>query len=67
MKNPAGQNGNYTGKTGTEDTGKEEGPRKNIIPLLHDFAKDFLRVNYMFWVNQEPDFKKDVMACFSRE
>lgn len=60
------QDGNYTGKTGNEvdDTGEN---RKNIVPMLHGFAKDFLRVNYMFWVNQEPYFKEDVMPCFSRD
>ncbi|MEN7551523.1 hypothetical protein AAG747_26635 [Rapidithrix thailandica] len=63
------QDGNYIGKTGADaddheesDTGKTA--RHNIVPLLHAFAKDFLRVNYMFWVNQEPYFTKDVMNCF---
>jgi hypothetical protein len=64
------QDGNYTGKTGAdldynEDTGKRS--RTNIVPLLHAFAKDFLRVRYMFWVNQEPYFKEDVIPCFSKE
>ena len=64
------QDGNYTGKTGAdldykEDSGKKS--RTNIVPLLHAFAKDFLRVRYMFWVNQEPYFKEDVIPCFSRE
>jgi hypothetical protein len=66
------QDGNYIGKTGAdadynEDAGKAEKSRKSIVPLLHGFAKDFLRVKYMFWVNQEPYFKEDVMACFARE
>ena len=54
------QDGNYTGKTGatTDSTKNKEGnSRKNIVPLLHAFAKDFLRVRYMFWVNQEPYFE----------
>jgi len=66
------QDGNYIGKTGADsdyneykDTGDTN--RNNIVPLLHSFAKDFLRVNYMFWVNQEPYFEEDVMPCFSRE
>ena len=60
------QDGNYTGKTGgeVEDNGTN---RKNIVPLLHGFAKDFLRVDYMFWVNQEPYFEEDVIPCFSRD
>jgi len=62
------QDGNYTGTTGADlgylDTGKS---RNNIIPLLHAFAKDFLRVKYMFWVNQIPYFKEDVLPCFPRE
>ncbi|AXY74222.1 hypothetical protein D3H65_09655 [Paraflavitalea soli] len=64
------QDGNYTGKTGAdagynEHDDKGEKSRKNLVPLLHAFAKDFLRVKYMFWVNQEPYFKEDVMPCFS--
>jgi hypothetical protein len=61
------QDGNYTGKTGTDagyTENKEGNSRKNIVPLLHAFAKDFLRVRYMFWVNQEPYFEEDVMPCF---
>ena len=66
------QDGNYTGKTGAdldynEDAEKGKKSRKNIVPLLHAFAKDFLRVSYMFWVNQEPYFKEDVMPCFQRK
>lgn len=66
------QDGNYTGKTGAdldynEDAEKGKKSRKNIVPLLHAFAKDFLRVRYMFWVNQEPYFKEDVMPCFLSE
>jgi hypothetical protein len=65
------QDGNYTGMTGAdldfnEDVEKGK-KRNNIIPLLHGFAKDFLRVRYMFWVNQEPYFEEDVMKCFERQ
>ncbi|MEM7379897.1 MAG: hypothetical protein AAF361_01720 [Bacteroidota bacterium] len=62
------QDGNYIAKTGADqdyneamDKGAE---RSNIVPLLHAFAKDFLRVNYMFWVDQEPYFEEDVLSCF---
>ena len=55
------QDGNYIGLTGA-DFVKED--RKNIVPLLHAFAKDFLRVQYMFWVNQAPYFEEDVLPCF---
>lgn len=62
------QDGNYIGKTGSdldynesEDTG--DNSRQNIVALLHAFANDFLRVNYMFWVNQEPYFTQDVIPC----
>lgn len=55
------QDGNYIGQTGTMDVMND---RKNIVPLLHAFAKDFLKVNYMFWVNQEPYFEEDVLPCF---
>lgn len=37
---------------------------ENVVPLLHAFAKDFLKVDYMFWVNQEPYFEEDVIPCF---
>lgn len=55
------QDGNYIGKTGTLEKLKE---RINIVPKLHAFAKDFLKVDYMFWVNQEPYFVEDVLPCF---
>lgn len=45
----------------------ENKPRQNLVPLFHAFAKDFLRVSYIFWVNQEPYFKEDVLPCFSED
>ena len=64
------QDGNYIGKTGADndymenkDNGKRN--RTNLVPMLHAFAKDFLKVNYMFWVNQKPYFEEDVIPCFS--
>lgn len=56
------QDGNYIGETNTNDVIKK---RENIIPQLHGFAQDFLKVKYMFWVNQEPYFQEDVLPCFS--
>lgn len=61
------QDGNYFGKTGDEKEDAENKSRQNLVPLLHAFAKDFLRVSYMFWVNQEPYFKEDVLPCFSKD
>lgn len=66
------QDGNYIGKTGAdfdynENKDKGENARRNIVPLLHGFAKDFLNVSYMFWVNQAPYFEEDVMSCFKNE
>ncbi|MEQ8216687.1 MAG: hypothetical protein RH981_00535 [Arenibacter sp.] len=58
------QDGNYIGKTNNEEIIKD---RTNIVPQLHAFAKDFLKVNYMFWVNQEPYFTEDVVPCFSKK
>ena len=60
------QDGNYIGETGdaTEDKTK---PHVSIVPLLYSFAKDFLKINYMFWANQEPYFTSDVLSCFSNE
>lgn len=57
------EDGNYIGETGNEDIK----PHDNIVPLLHAFAKDFLKVNYMFWGNQKPYFNEDVLPCFLRE
>jgi hypothetical protein len=66
------QDGNYIGKTGAdkdykENSDKGDNKRKNIVPMLNAFAKDFLKVSYMFWVNQEPYFKEDVTPCFLNE
>lgn len=60
------EDGNYFGETGdaTEDKNKTH---ENIVPLLYAFARDFLRVKYMFWANQEPYFRNDVLSCFSNE
>ncbi len=55
------QDGNYTGQTGSEPV---ENSQNNLVPLLHAFAKDFLRVDYMFWSIQEPYFSKYVIPCF---
>jgi hypothetical protein len=67
------QDGNYIGQTGADFPAGSEQPkaadlvkanRKNIVPLLHAFANDFLKVQYMFWVNQEPYFEEDVLPSF---
>lgn len=58
------QDGNYIGETGSDRVVTD---RKNIVPLLHAFAKDFLKIQYMFWVNQEPYFQQDVLPCFTSE
>lgn len=66
------QDGNYTSKTGADADYKEpaaidQHTHQNIVPLLHAFAKDFLKVSFMFWVNQAPYFKQDVIPCFSKD
>jgi len=61
------QDGNYIGETGEIDDELKKSAHNNIVPLLHAFAKDFLKINYMFWVDQEPYFKTDVLTCFSRD
>jgi hypothetical protein len=61
------QDGNYIGETGDIDEATKKKAHDNIVPLLHDFAKDFLKINYMFWANQEPYFKTDVLSCFSND
>lgn len=65
------QDGNYIGKTGADKDYKELSDsgltnQENIVPVLHAFARDFLHVNYMFWVNQEPYFSEDVIPCLSK-
>ena len=66
------QDGNYVGTTGADQDYNErinnkQNRHESIVPLLHAFAKDFLRVNYMFWVNQEPYFSKDVIPCLTSQ
>jgi hypothetical protein len=56
------QDGNYIGETNSVKVIEQ---RKNLVPLLHEFAKDFLRVDYMFWVDQAPYFEEDVLPCFA--
>ncbi len=60
------QDGNYIGETGDTDEETKKKAHDNIVPLLHSFAKDFLKINYMFWANQEPYFKTDVLSCFGK-
>jgi hypothetical protein len=55
------QDGNYIEETGNNNVVRD---RKNIVPMLHAFAKDFLKVKYMFWACQEPYFSEDVVTCF---
>jgi hypothetical protein len=61
------QDGNYIGATGNVSEEKKQEKHNNIVPLLHAFAKDFLKINYMFWSNQEPYFQTDVLPCFSND
>ncbi|MEO1451633.1 MAG: hypothetical protein AAFV07_19040 [Bacteroidota bacterium] len=66
------QDGNYIAKTGAdtdydETVDKGGTDRKNLVPMLHAFARDFLKVDYMFWVDQEPYFEEDVLKCFEGE
>ncbi len=55
------QDGNYIGETNSTKVIKN---RKNLVPALHAFAKEFLHVNYMFWSNQEPYLIEDVLPSF---
>ncbi len=63
------QDGNYIGKTGSDLDYKEDldlgvDSRKNRVPMLHAFAKHFLKVDYMFWSNQSPYIEEDVLSCY---
>ena len=59
------QDGNYIGVTGADgnvaDSVKQQ--RDNLVPMLYEFARDFMKVDYMFWVDQEPYITKDVLPC----
>lgn len=66
------QDGNYIGKTGADrdyDEHKDLGSkgRKSLVPMLHAFAKDFLKVDYMFWVHQEPYLREDLLPCLRNQ
>ncbi|MEM6916793.1 MAG: hypothetical protein AAF491_09530, partial [Verrucomicrobiota bacterium] len=60
------QRGNYVGMTGAdvdpgEDISREGSDGATTVPLLHAFAKEFLRVQYIFWQNEEPYFSREVL------
>lgn len=55
------QDGNYIGQTNSTEVVNQ---RNNLVPMLHSFADQFLKVDYMFWVNQQPYFEQDVLPCF---
>ncbi len=57
------QHGNYTGTTG-EDI-KPKGAWANLVPNLYDYAKNFLRVDYIFWAPQEPFYSHDLLPFFT--
>jgi hypothetical protein len=66
------QDGNYIETTGADNDynermKNEQKEHVNIVPLLHAFAKDFMHVSYMFWVNQEPYFSEDVIPCLCND
>ena len=65
------QDGNYIGITGADgdydhNISKLNRDRPNLVPMLYEFAKEFLRVDYMFWANQDPFIEEDVLSCFSK-
>ncbi|MEM8995729.1 MAG: hypothetical protein AAGF23_13165 [Acidobacteriota bacterium] len=65
------QDGNYAGLTGADFPPGAEArpasgePAASLVPTLQAFAKDFLGVSYMFWVDQEPYFEEQVLPCFA--
>jgi hypothetical protein len=52
------QDGNYFGATGNPEIPPEAG---NRVPELYAYAHEYLRVRYMFWVIQEPFFRRDLV------
>lgn len=61
------QDGNYIGHTGADGSVADQvrPARRNLVPMLYEFARDFLEVDYLFWVNQVPYFEEDVLPCLS--
>lgn len=63
------QDGNYIGYTGADgaiaDSVQQQ--RKNLVPKLYEFAKDFMGIDYMFWVDQAPYFEEDVLPCLPQK
>lgn len=59
------QDGNYIGQTGADGAVADEirTERRNLVPMLYEFARDFMGVDYMFWVDQAQYFEEDVLAC----
>jgi hypothetical protein len=59
------QDGNYIGQTGADGAIADEvrTQRKNLVPMLYEFARDFMGVIYIFWANQEPYLEDDVLSC----
>ena len=64
------QDGNYVGGTGADAhfQSRNDGSleTQSQVPMLQAFAKDFLRVDYMFWVAQAPYFENQVLPCFAQ-
>lgn len=62
------QDGNYIGVTGAdgEIAGEIRRERSNRVPMLYEFARDFMGVDYIFWVDQAPYFEEDVLPCLRR-
>lgn len=64
------QDGNYVGATGADahfsNRNSTAPSTRSQVPLLHAFAEDFLKVSYMFWVDQKPYFEAQVLPCFER-
>lgn len=56
------QDGNYTGTTNTNIA--PTSPWPDIVPMLDDYATNFLGVRYIFWGAEEPYFSHDVVPYF---
>ncbi len=57
------QNGNYIGKTATSISAQT----LNKVSSLYTFAKEDLKVSYIFWVKQEPYFTSFVIPFLSKK
>lgn len=58
------QDGNYSGTT--NEIIVPQKPWPNLVPELDAYARNYLKVDYIFWGAQEPYFSHDVVPYFEK-